>query len=149
MNWSDPNNFKIAENQLCPPDPDCIEAYAGEQDTSGCDQVQIIDETFPITYKLYNAYPNPFKPVTTLHYDLPEDGLGTITIYDMMSRIVKIMVTDEQSAGIKSVQWDATESFGKPVSAWVYLYQIQAGEFIQTKKRVLLKQTYLLGKDFW
>ncbi|SVB38706.1 uncharacterized protein METZ01_LOCUS191560, partial [marine metagenome] len=86
MNWSDPNNFNISENQLCPPYPDCIAVYTGEQDTSGCDQVSIIDETLPITYKLYNAYPNPFNPTTQIKYDLPEDAMVSITIYDMMGR---------------------------------------------------------------
>ena len=139
MNWSDPNNFNISENQLCPPYPDCIETYEGEQDTSGCDQVSIIDETFPITYNLHNAYPNPFNPVTTLRYNLPEDGLVTITIYDMMGRIVKTMVNSEQTAGYKSVQWNATNNAGHPVSAGLYLYTLQAGDFRQVKKMVLLK----------
>ena len=93
----------------------------------------------PIKYSLNNNYPNPFNPLTTIRYDLPEDGFVNVTIYDMMGRTVKIMVTEEQNAGIKSVQWDATDSFGKPVSAGVYLYQIQAGEYMQTKKMVLLK----------
>jgi flagellar hook assembly protein FlgD len=44
-----------------------------------------------------------------------------------------------QQAGFKSIQWDGSDSMGKPVSAGVYLYQIQAGEFVQTKKMVLLK----------
>jgi len=77
--------------------------------------------------------------LTTIRYDLAEDGFVNVTIYDMMGRTVKIMVTEEQNAGVKSVQWDATDSFGKPVSAGVYLYQIQAGEYMQTKKMVLLK----------
>ncbi|MDP7531031.1 MAG: FlgD immunoglobulin-like domain containing protein, partial [Candidatus Scalindua sp.] len=78
-------------------------------------------------------------PLTTIHYDLPEDGFVNVTIYDMMGRTVKIMVNKEQNAGVKSVQWDATDSSGKPVSAGLYLYTIQAGEFRQTKKMVLLK----------
>ncbi len=93
----------------------------------------------PIKYSLNNNYPNPFNPLTTIRYDLPEDGFVNVTIYDMMGRTVKIVVTEEQSAGVKSVQWDATDSFGKPVSAGVYLYQIQVGEYMQTKKMVLLK----------
>ena len=93
----------------------------------------------PNKYSLNNNYPNPFNPMTTISYDLPKDGFVNITIYDMMGRPVKIMVTGEQNAGVKSVQWDAIDSFGKPVSAGVYLYQIKAGEFVQTKKMVLLK----------
>mgnify|MGYP003980858421 FL=1 len=102
-------------------------------------QLSIIDETLPITYNLQNAYPNPFNPVTTLRYDLPEDALVNITIYDMMGRIVSNLVSSQQNAGYNSIQWDATNNTGQPVSAGLYLYTIQAGEFRQTKKMVLLK----------
>ncbi|MDP7529375.1 MAG: T9SS type A sorting domain-containing protein, partial [Candidatus Marinimicrobia bacterium] len=102
-------------------------------------QLSIIDETLPITYNLYNAYPNPFNPKTTLQYDLPEDAMVNITIYDMMGRQVKTLVNGSQTAGYKFIQWNATNDEGKPVSAGLYLYTIQAGEFRQTKKMVLLK----------
>jgi hypothetical protein len=129
----------ISNNQLCPPYPSCIEYYVGEQDTTNCGQVSIIDETLPIAYNLYNAYPNPFNPVTTLQFDLPEEALVNITIYDMMGRIVSNLVSSQQNAGYKSIQWNATNNIGQPVSAGVYLYKIQAGEFRQTKKMILLK----------
>jgi flagellar hook assembly protein FlgD len=93
----------------------------------------------PIIFTLHQNYPNPFNPVTTLRYDLPENGLVTITIYDMLGKQVKTLMDLTQDAGYKSVIWDATNDYGKPVSAGVYLYQIQAGEFVQTKKMVLLK----------
>ena len=139
LNWSNPNHFNIYENQLCPPYPDCVADYVGEQDTTNCEQVSIIDGTLPVTYKLYNAYPNPFNPVTTLKYDLPEDALVNITIYDMMGRVVKTLIYDQQTTGYRSLQWNATNDAGQPVSAGVYLYKIQAGEFVQTRKMVLLK----------
>jgi hypothetical protein len=102
-------------------------------------QLSIIDETLPVTYNLQNAYPNPFNPVTTLQYDLPEDALVNITIYDMMGRVIKTMVNSQQNAGFKSIQWNATNNLGQPVSAGLYLYTIEAGKFRQTKKMVLLK----------
>ena len=126
-------------NQLCPPYPSCIEVNLGIQDTSNCEQVSIIDETLPITYNLYNAYPNPFNPVTTLRYDLPEDALVNITIYDMMGRQVKALVNGSQTAGYRSMHWNATNDRNEPVSAGLYLYAIQAGDYTQTKKMVLLK----------
>jgi hypothetical protein len=126
-------------NQLCPPYPSCIEDYVGEQDITNCEQVSIIDETLPITYNLYNAYPNPFNPVTTLQYDLPEDAMVNIAIYDMMGRVVSNLVSSQQNAGYKSVQWNATNNQGQQVSAGLYLYTIQAGDYNQTKKMVLLK----------
>jgi flagellar hook assembly protein FlgD len=88
---------------------------------------------------LHPNHPNPFNPVTTLQYDLPEDALVNITIYDMMGRLVSNLVSSQQNAGYKSIQWNATNNAGQPVSAGLYLYTIEAGEFRQTKKMVLLK----------
>jgi len=93
----------------------------------------------PIVFNLYNNFPNPFNPTTTLRYDLPEDALVNITIYDMMGRQVKTLVNSSQIAGYITIQWDATNDHGKPVSAGIYLYQIHTGEYMQTKKMVLLK----------
>ena len=142
MYWSSNETLGYSylfNNNLCPPYPSCIEDYVGGQDTTNCEQVSIIDETLPITYNLYNAYPNPFNPLTTLKYDLPEDAMVNITIYDMMGRVVKTLINDSQTAGYKSIRWNATNDRNEPVSAGLYLYTIQAGKFRQTKKMVLLK----------
>jgi hypothetical protein len=102
--------------------------------------VSAVTESFaPEQFSLHQNYPNPFNPVTTLRYDLPENSLVNITIYDMMGRGVKTLVNQSQDAGYRSVVWDATNDYGKPVSAGIYLYQIQAGKHISTKKMVLLK----------
>ena len=77
--------------------------------------------------------------MTTLQYDLPEDAMVNITIYDMMGRIVKNLVSSQQRAGYKSVQWNATNNKGQPVSAGIYLYEIQAGNFRQFRKMALVK----------
>ena len=126
-------------NQLCSPYPSCIQEYVGDQDTSGCDQVSILDETIPITFNLYDAYPNPFNPMTTLGYDLPEDGFVNITIYDMMGRKVKTLVNSLQTGGYKSVKWNAMDNQGHLVPAGVYLYKIEFGHFVVTRKMILLK----------
>ena len=93
----------------------------------------------PVDFSLLQNYPNPFNPITSLRYDLPEDALVNITIYDMMGRIVKNLLNSSQTAGYKSIQWNATNDRNKAVSAGLYLYTIQAGEFRQTKKMLLLK----------
>jgi len=80
-----------------------------------------------------NFPPSDFSLLT------PENGDVNITIYDMLGREVKTLINQTQDAGYKSVIWDATNDYGKPVSAGIYLYQIQAGEYMQTKKMVLLK----------
>ena len=93
----------------------------------------------PHAFNLYNNYPNPFNPVTTLRYDLPEDALVNITIYDIMGRIVRTLINSQQNADFKSIQWNATNDAGSPLPAGLYLYKIQADNFVQTRKMVLLK----------
>jgi len=101
--------------------------------------LSIKETIIPHEYVLHQNYPNPFNPTTTLRYDLPENSLVTITIYDMMGRIVKTLVNSSQTAGFKSIRWSGNNDRNEPVSAGLYLYTIQAGEFRQTKKMVLLK----------
>ena len=102
--------------------------------------VSLVDVVvIPEKFTIHQNYPNPFNPFTTLRYDLPENALVNIIIYDMLGRHVKTLINQTQDAGYKSVIWDATNDYGKPVSAGIYLYQIQAGEYISTKKMVLLK----------
>jgi len=83
---------------------------------------------------LHNDYPNPFNPITTLRYDLPENSLVTITIYDMLGKQVKSLIKQTQEAGFKSVIWNATNDYGKPASAGIYLYQIQTGNSLALRK---------------
>jgi len=93
----------------------------------------------PTVFALHQNYPNPFNPTTTLRYDLPVDALVNITIYDIMGRSIWSLVNSRQTAGYRSIQWNATNNLGEPVSAGMYIYTIQAGDFRQTKKMVLLK----------
>ena len=93
----------------------------------------------PTKFGISQNYPNPFNPTTTLKYQLPEFSAVNISIYDMLGNLVKTLLNTSESPGYKSVQWNATNNQGEPVSAGVYLYKIQAGDFIDTKKMILLK----------
>ena len=103
--------------------------------------LQSTDQNGPINQQIviHQNYPNPFNPVTTLRYDLPEEAHVHIIIYDMMGRIVNNLVSSQQTAGYKSVLWNATNNAGQPVSAGLYLYTIEAWGFRESKKMVLLK----------
>jgi hypothetical protein len=103
------------------------------------DALAVDEVTFPTQFSLYQNFPNPFNPVTTLRYDLPENGIVTIIIYDMLGRQVKTLINQTQDAGYRSIIWDATNDYGKPVSAGIYLYQVQAGEYMEVRKMVLVK----------
>ena len=90
-------------------------------------------------YQLCQNYPNPFNPLTRIRYHLPKNGLVNVTVYDMLGNVVNQLVYKVQTSGYKSVIWNATNNLGQPVSAGVYLYNIEAGDFRQTKKMILLK----------
>ena len=96
-------------------------------------------DVMPSNYFLSQNFPNPFNPITTLKYELPEDSFVDVTIYDMLGNVVNNLINTNQSSGYKSVQWDATNNQGEPVSAGVYIYKIQASDFVDTKKMILLK----------
>ncbi len=88
----------------------------------------------PKEFTLYQNYPNPFNPTTTIQYELPQRSDVQITIYDLLGREVTTLVSQTQDAGYKSVQWNASQ-----VSSGMYFYQIRAGNYLQTKKMVVLK----------
>jgi len=88
----------------------------------------------PFTFALHQNYPNPFNPVTTIQYELPQRSDVQITIYDLLGRKVTTLLSETQDAGFKSVQWNATN-----VSSGMYFYQIKAGDYVQTRKMVVLK----------
>jgi len=93
----------------------------------------------PNTFSLHQNYPNPFNPVTTIQYDLPDNSQVQVAIYDMLGRKVRTLVSGFENAGFKAVQWQGRNDFGQPVGAGVYICQIRAGDFVQTRKMILLK----------
>ena len=93
----------------------------------------------PNQFKVFNAYPNPFNPVTTLRYQLPEANIVSVIIYDMAGKEVKTLIHQQQTAGLHGIQWNGTNNLGNMVSAGIYLYQVQSGVYNQTNKMILLK----------
>jgi len=93
----------------------------------------------PTEFALHENYPNPFNPTTTLRFDLPEVSDATVTIFNMLGQKIKTFNMNDTPAGFHSIKWDATNDYGDPVGAGVYLYQLRANDFVKTKKMVLLK----------
>ena len=93
----------------------------------------------PDGFAIHQNYPNPFNPTTTISYDLPKRSLVTIGIYNLLGKQIKTLVNQSQDAGNKIAVWNGTDDLGRQVSAGVYLYRIQAGEFTQTRKMLFLK----------
>jgi hypothetical protein len=102
--------------------------------------VSVNDEAeFPKAFSLKDNYPNPFNPITNIHYELHKNTEVNITIYDLLGREVKQLVNGKQMSGKHKVTWNGKNDFDQPVAAGVYFYIVEAGDFVQTRKMVLLK----------
>ncbi len=97
------------------------------------------DAGIPTNFELSQNYPNPFNPTTTISFDLSEGSDVKISIYDMTGRLIKELVNETMTVGSKTINWDGKDESGNPVSAGIYLYNLQTGDYNQTKKMVLLK----------
>lgn len=97
---------------------------------------QIVEVDIPITneFSLSQNYPNPFNPTTSLHYAIGDRQFVTLKVFDLLGREVAALVNEEKPAGEYEVEFDGTK-----FPSGIYFYQLKTGEFIQTKKMVLLK----------
>ena len=93
----------------------------------------------PAKFALDQNYPNPFNPSTTIKYQIAEPTKVTIAIYSIDGQLVNTLVSDTKDAGYYSVVWNGTNSFGKQVASGMYIYRIDAGNFVSTKKLMLMK----------
>jgi hypothetical protein len=101
--------------------------------------VDEVVELLPSAYSLEQNYPNPFNPSTMISYNLPKSGNVQIKIFDALGREVRSLINEEKSAGKYNIAWDARDNSGSKVSSGVYFYTINSGDFVQTKKMVLMK----------
>ncbi|MFC2103110.1 FlgD immunoglobulin-like domain containing protein [Bacteroidota bacterium] len=90
-------------------------------------------------YDLYQNFPNPFNPSTTIKFDLPATELVKFNIYNNLGQKIRVLTNREFAAGTHQVQWDGFDESGKEASAGVYFYQIHAGSFRATNKMLLIK----------
>jgi len=97
----------------------------------------ISDDTgtnLPVKFALEQNYPNPFNPSTSIAFDLPRTSNVALKIYDMLGKEMATLVSDRLSAGSYSYEWEA-----KNFASGVYLYRLQAGNYVETRKMVLMK----------
>jgi hypothetical protein len=103
------------------------------------EMLAIDDASLPEAFALHNNYPNPFNPVTNISFDIPEVAEVTLEIYNVMGQKVRTLAQGQHEPGRYKIQWNATNDYGQALSSGMYIYRIQAGDFVSVKKLVLMK----------
>jgi hypothetical protein len=125
-----------------------FDGFEATPSSSGARELNIhVDEAYaslhgidlPTEFALHNNYPNPFNPVTNILYDIPEVSEVNLEIYNVMGQRVRTLVQGTQEPGRYQIVWNATNDFGQALSSGMYIYRIQAGDFVSVKKLVLMK----------
>ena len=93
----------------------------------------------PSEFCLYPNYSNPFNPVTTISYDLPEEGYIELTVYNMRGEKVTTLMKGNQEAGSYRMNWDGTNQKGEIVSSGIYFLRIASGSYCKTSKMVFIR----------
>jgi hypothetical protein len=105
-------------------------------DVIGCggNVLGITQNGIPRVYSLGQNYPNPFNPTTTIKFEIPKSGLVKLVVFDILGREVTTLVNDFKQAGNYNISFDASS-----LASGVYFYKIEANDFVQTKKMLLIK----------
>ena len=91
-------------------------------------------DKYPQQFSLGQNYPNPFNPSTTIKYELPKATRVNLSVFDILGREVSVLVNERMDAGVYEVKFD-----GSNLASGVYFYRLQAGDFVQSKRLLILK----------
>ncbi len=110
----------------------------GDQIVIDTAPVGIGETSIPTEFALFQNYPNPFNPSTTIRYTLPAPAEVKLSIYNILGQRVRFAVGGQQLAGEHAFLWNGKNDAGSPVASGVYFYRLKAGEFVKTRKMMLL-----------
>jgi hypothetical protein len=108
----------------------------------GATLVETAEQNLPTHFELFQNYPNPFNSITEIRYVLPIGKASyqvQLKIYDLLGRLVKVLVDQEQSVGNYSISWDGTDLGGNRVASGVYFYSLEAGDSKLIRKMLVLQ----------
>ena len=103
------------------------------------DIVAVDDNNIELNNSIFHIYPNPFNPITTISYSIPQETDVVLKIYNIKGQLVKVLVNNFQNAGEHSIIWNGRDSNGDRVSSGIYFYKLKAGDFQKVRRMVLLK----------
>jgi len=107
--------------------------------TAPTDVQEIVTEELPTTYSLSQNYPNPFNPSTVIEFTVPQRSHVELSVYNLLGQRVVTLVDEPMSQGTYRTVWYGRDESGHYVATGIYFYRLLAGDFVATKKMVLLK----------
>jgi len=153
LNWDGTDGgfypyFAIGGNQLCEDVPECVansehfnisldQFYYSFMiaDSQDCEVTSIIENGhYPTSFKLYNPYPNPFNPSTTIRFSVEKLLATSLRIYDINGRLIETLIVGKMDPGAHKIMWNA-----QSYSAGIYFVQMTSGRYRQVQKLILLK----------
>lgn len=120
-----PGDFSLVTN---PGDP-----------TSHPDITSVAENEIPESFILYDNYPNPFNPTTTIKFEVPENSIVKVEVFSIIGELVKTLVDEEVPEGIYTTKWNATDLTGNRVGSGIYIYSLSTKNERISKKMILLK----------
>ncbi len=133
----DPNGTWI-EGTSNPGDPNLVTRPGDPNDHPSATTVKE-DGTIPTSFALYQNYPNPFNPSTKITFDISQAGNVKIDIYNALGQLIKVLADNEFNQGRYVVVWNGANDFGKRVSSGMYIYRLIAGDYVKSRRMILMK----------
>ena len=99
----------------------------------------IDDDLLPEVFALHQNFPNPFNPVTTIRFDVPEESHIRLDVYNILGQRVQTLVNGNMQPGFHVIRWNGTNDTGTPLASGMYIYRIHSSKFTAVKKLVLMK----------
>ena len=103
------------------------------------DPLAITELNLPTEYKLSQNHPNPFNPVTTINFSIPEPNFITLKIFDLSGRLVKTLWNSKTNIGHHSINWDGIDTYGNNVSAGIYIYTLEGKDLFISRNMIMMK----------
>jgi len=115
----------------------CLSGSGGERECYGPVELAVPGQVSH--FVLNQNYPNPFNPLTTVSFSVANNGLVQLSVYSISGARIAVLMQKDLSPGKYEVSWDGRDTIGRPVPSGVYLFRLEAGDFVATRKMVLLR----------
>jgi hypothetical protein len=130
----------VSDAQTIPPIPGWFIDDVQIKENDDASEVAIASAAaVPTSYLLYQNFPNPFNPKTTISFDLPTSEQVTLSIYNVKGELVRKLINSQLSAGVHKIEWDGTDKYQSLLASGVYFYRLETEKYSSVKKLLILK----------